>query len=37
MTAVDVRTPAGKASGTFPIPLAIVPGHLSDDEIDALA
>jgi nucleotide-binding universal stress UspA family protein len=28
---------AGKASGTFAIPIAIVPGHLSDDEIDALA
>jgi nucleotide-binding universal stress UspA family protein len=25
------------ASGTFPIPIAIVPGHLSDEEIDALA
>ena len=24
-----------KTAGTFPIPLAIVPGHLSDDEIDA--
>ncbi|NJO54964.1 MAG: universal stress protein [Bacteroidales bacterium] len=32
-----VSTLAGKASGTFPIPLAIVPGHLADDEIDALA
>jgi len=25
----------GKSAGTFPIPLAIVPGHLSDEEIDA--
>jgi len=25
----------GKAAGTFPIPLAIVPGHLSDEDIDA--
>ena len=24
-----------KAAGTFPIPVAIVPGHLSDDDIDA--
>ena len=28
---------AGKAVGSFPIPVAIVPGHLEDDEIDALA
>jgi nucleotide-binding universal stress UspA family protein len=28
---------AGKASGSFPIPIAIVPGHLADREIDALA
>ncbi len=28
---------AGKAASTFPIPIAIVPGSLSDDEIDALA
>lgn len=27
----------GKIAGTFPIPLAIVPGHLSDDELDAMA
>ena len=25
----------GKTAGTFPIPVAIVPGHLSDEEIDA--
>jgi nucleotide-binding universal stress UspA family protein len=25
----------GKTIGSFPIPIAIVPGHLSDDEIDA--
>jgi len=24
-----------KSAGTFPIPLAIVPGHMSDEEIDA--
>jgi nucleotide-binding universal stress UspA family protein len=28
---------AGKAIAGFPIPVAIVPGHLSDEEIDALA
>ncbi len=28
---------AGKASGTFPVPVVIVPGDLSDDQIDALA
>ncbi|WP_439499692.1 universal stress protein [Bosea sp. (in: a-proteobacteria)] len=28
---------AGKSAGTFPIPVAIVPGHLADEEIDALA
>lgn len=27
----------GKGAGTFPIPVAIVPGHLADEEIDALA
>ena len=25
----------GKTAGTFPIPVAIVPGNLSDEEIDA--
>jgi len=25
----------GKTAGTFPIPVAIVPGHLSDEELDA--
>jgi nucleotide-binding universal stress UspA family protein len=25
-----------KTSGTFPIPVAIVPGHLSDDDLDAM-
>jgi nucleotide-binding universal stress UspA family protein len=25
----------GKSAGTFPIPLAIVPGHLSNEDIDA--
>jgi nucleotide-binding universal stress UspA family protein len=28
---------AGKAAATFPIPVAIVPGHLADEEIDSLA
>ena len=27
----------GKTAGTFPIPVAIVPGHLSDADIDAMA
>ena len=27
----------GKSAGSFPIPVAIVPAHLDDDEIDALA
>ena len=27
----------GSTAGTFPIPVAIVPGHLNDDEIDAMA
>lgn len=31
-----VASLAGNA-GTFPIPVAIVPGHLSDDELDALS
>jgi nucleotide-binding universal stress UspA family protein len=26
-----------KASGTYPIPVAIVPGHLGDDDLDALS
>jgi len=26
-----------KIAGTFPIPVAIVPGHLSDDELDAMS
>ena len=28
-------TSIGKTAGTFPIPVAIVPGHLSDEELDA--
>jgi nucleotide-binding universal stress UspA family protein len=28
---------AGRMAGTFPVPIAIVPGHLEDAEIDALA
>ena len=27
----------GKGAGTFPIPVAIVPGHLDDDELDAMS
>jgi nucleotide-binding universal stress UspA family protein len=27
----------GRAAGDYPIPVAIVPGHLTDDEIDALS
>ena len=30
-------TGIGKSAGEYPIPVAIVPGHLSDEEIDALA
>jgi nucleotide-binding universal stress UspA family protein len=32
-----VESLAGKGSGSFPIPIAVVPGHLSDDEIDSMA
>ncbi|HEV2558365.1 MAG TPA: universal stress protein [Microvirga sp.] len=32
-----VSTIAGKAASTFPIPIVIVPGGLTDEEIDALA
>jgi len=32
-----VTSIAGKASGTFPIPITIVPGSLSDDDIKAIA
>lgn len=28
---------AGRGSGTFPVPITIVPGHLSDAEISAIA
>jgi nucleotide-binding universal stress UspA family protein len=27
----------GKTAGSFPIPIAIVPGHLTDEELDAMA
>ena len=27
----------GKTAGSFPIPVAIVPGHLSDDDLDAMS
>ncbi len=30
-------TTIGRAAGDYPIPVAIVPGHLSDEEIDALS
>ena len=26
-----------KTAGTFPIPVAIVPGHLSDEDLDAMS
>jgi nucleotide-binding universal stress UspA family protein len=32
-----VSTIAGKAAASFPIPIVIVPGGLTDEEIDALA
>ena len=32
-----VSTLAGRAASTFPVPIVIVPGGLSDEEIDALA
>jgi nucleotide-binding universal stress UspA family protein len=32
-----VSTLVGKASGTFPIPIAVIPGTLTDDHIDGLA
>ena len=32
-----VSTLAGKAAASFPIPIVIVPGSLTDEEIDALA
>ncbi|HEU6441817.1 MAG TPA: universal stress protein, partial [Microvirga sp.] len=32
-----VSTLAGKAASTFPVPIVIVPGNLTDEEIDALA
>ncbi len=30
-------TAIGRASGSFPVPVTIVPGHLSDDDIAAIA
>ena len=30
-------TTIGRAAGDYPIPVAIVPGHLTDEEIDALS
>lgn len=30
-------TSLGRASGSFPVPITIVPGHLSDDDIAAIA
>jgi len=32
-----VSSIVGTSSGTFPVPITIVPGHLSDQELDALA
>ena len=32
-----VSSIVGTNSGTFPVPITIVPGHLSDQELDALA
>ena len=32
-----VSTLAGRSASTFPVPIVIVPGSLSDEEIDALA
>ena len=32
-----VSTLVGKAAGTFPIPIAVIPGTLDDEAIDALA
>jgi nucleotide-binding universal stress UspA family protein len=32
-----VSTLVGKASGTFPIPIAVIPGTLTDEAIEALA
>jgi nucleotide-binding universal stress UspA family protein len=32
-----VSSLAGAGSGSYPIPLTIVPGHLKDEELDALA
>ncbi len=27
----------GKSAGTFPIPIALVPGHLADEDLDAMS
>jgi hypothetical protein len=27
----------GKTAGSFPVPIAIVPGHLTDEELDAMS
>ena len=27
----------GKTAGTYPIPVALVPGHLGDEDLDALS
>jgi nucleotide-binding universal stress UspA family protein len=32
-----VSSIAGAGSGTFPIPITLVPGHLKDEELDAMA
>jgi hypothetical protein len=30
-------TNLGNTAGSFPIPVAIVPGHLSDEDLDAMS
>ena len=32
-----VSSLAGAGAGAFPIPITIVPGHLKDEDLDALA
>jgi hypothetical protein len=27
----------GTTAGSFPVPIAIVPGHLSDEDLDAMS
>ena len=30
-------TSLSKSAGTFPIPVAVVPGHLSDEDLDSMS